>query len=377
MDQLLDQYGQGIRELLGGYLAATTVNGKIYTVPTIRDLCRGAGINYDVELAQECEVDMSQVKELSDLTPVFEQIQAVKGKDFPCLVNASVGSSFLKNYIIVDALNDSNGVLMNFGLDNTDVTFFEETEVYKEMVTLLASWFKAGYVQKDIVISQEDKYTMLRQNLGFCYPTNCKPGIANTASLSVGRLIANIQMEDYFATTAQVASFNFSLAQGCIDQAKAMEFLNALYTDGRIATLLGRGIEGQHYQVLENGQIRFPEGVDQSNCTFFPNVTWAVGNQFATPVWENDPEDIWEQQAAANDSAHKSLALGFTFDNSKVASEVSAVTNVRNEYQNQIENGDCDVDALLPQYIQALRSAGIETIIQEKQTQLNHWLANQ
>lgn len=376
MNDLLEQYGQGIKSLLGDYLKATTFDGEVYAIPTIRDLCRGAGINYDVELAEECGVDMSQVKQLSDLTAVFEQIQAVKGEDFaPLFSSSSSNSSFLKQFILVDQLNDSNGVLMNFGLDNTTVTFYEETEQYKELVTLLADWYAKGYIPKDIVTTQEDKYTMLQQNLSFCYPTNCKPGIVNTATRSVGRPIANVQLEEYFATTAQVASFNFSIAQGCISPEKAMQFLEMLYNDTRIATLLGCGIEGEHYQVTENGQITFPEGVDGTTSTYFPNVTWAVGNQFATPTWANDPADLWAQQAAANDGANKSLALGFTFDNSNVRAEVSAITNVRNEFQHQIENGACNVEEMLPQYIQALRDAGMDTVIAEKQQQLDAWLA--
>lgn len=374
MTALLDEYGQGIKELLGDYLAATTVNGDVYAIPTIRDICRGIGFIYDATVAEECNLDMSQVKQLSDLTAIFEQIQAVKGKDFPCLISS--GQTILTNYIVVDQLNDSNGVLLNCGLTDTNVTFWEASDTYKELVTQFNEWFKAGYVQKDIVITQDDKYSTLRQGIGFCYPSNCKPGITNTASRSVGREMKVLVLGDYFATTQQTANFNFSIAQGCIDEVKAMQFLNMLYTDSRVATLLGCGIEGLHYQKLENGQIAFPEGIDSNNTTYFPNVTWAVGNQFLTPTWSNDPIDLWEQQDAANKSAKKSLALGFTFNNANVAAEVSAVANVRSQYQKQIENGDCDLDTLLPEYIQALRDAGIETIIAEKQAQLDAWLAS-
>lgn len=330
-----------------------------------------------MELAEECGVDMSTVKSLEDFTDVFAQIQSVKGADFPCLVIASSGSSFLANYITVDQLNDFNGVLMNFGLDDTKVTFFEETEEYKELVTLLGDWYKAGYVQKDIVTSQEDKYTLLQQNIGFCYPTNCKPGIAETATRSVGRPMNYVQICDYFATTAQVASIDYSISVNTLAPEKAMEFLNMLYTDERVATLLSAGIEGKHYVLEEDGQMAFPEGVTAENATYFPNVSWAVGNQFATPTWNNDPEDLWDRQKAANDGAKKSLALGFAFQSDKVANEITAISNVRDQYQMQIENGACDIETMLPEYIQALKDAGMEKVIAEKQSQLDAWLAEQ
>lgn len=377
LNDLLAKYGQGIVDAVGAeYLKATTFDGEVYAIPTIRDFCRGAGLNYDVELAKKYNIDMSKVTSLEDMEPIFEIIKAGEGEHFPCLVTSALNTTFLNNYILVDALGDGNGVLMNFGADNTDVVFYEETEEFKKLVTLFGDWYKKGYVQQDIVTSQEEKYSLMRNNLGFCYFTNCKPGITNTASRSVGRPIEVVQLEDYFATTAQVASFTYTIPQSCDDPEATMKVLNLLYTDPEVATLLGNGIEGVHYQVLENGQIDFPEGVNATTTTYFPNTTWAAGNQFITPPYANDPIDLWEQQAAANEGAIKSLALGFTFDSSNVAAEIAAITNVRNEYERTIENGAGDIADMLPKYIQALKDAGIEKVIAEKQAQLDAWLAN-
>ena len=376
LNKLLDEHGQGIKELLGDYLEATTFNGEVYAIPTIRDLCRGVGLNYDVALAEKYNIDMSQVKSLKDMEKVFEVIKAGEGENFPCLVISSSGKSFFTEYVLVDGLGDGNGVLTDFGLDDTNVTFWEATEEYKELMLMMEDWYKKGYIQQDVVTSQETKYTMLQQNLGFCYTTNCKPGITATATRSVGREIACIQFEDYFATTSQVANIDFAIPQSCANPEKTMDFLNLLYTDSRVATLLACGIEGKHYQVLDNGKITFPDGVDGKTSTYFPNVSWAVGNQFITPNWASDPDNLWDEQKAANDNAKKSLALGFTFDSSNVTAEITAISNVRNEYRTQIEWGACDVEEMLPKYIQALKDAGIETVIAEKQRQLDDWLAS-
>ena len=79
---------------------------------------------------------------------------------------------------------------------------------------------------------------------------------------------------------------------------------------------------------------------------------------------------------ADNDGAKKSLALGFNFDSSSVKTEVAAVANVRAEYQKLIENVVADpASGILDEYITKLKEAGIETIIAEKQAQLDAWLA--
>ena len=59
-----------------------------------------------------------------------------------------------------------------------------------------------------------------------------------------------------------------------------------------------------------------------------------------------------------------------------MTAEITAISNVRNEYRTQIEWGACDVEEMLPKYIQALKDAGIETVIAEKQRQLDDWLAS-
>ena len=376
LNDLLAEYGQDIVAAVGEeYLKATTINGEVMAIPTIRDFCQGIGINYDVELAKKYDIDMTKVTQLEDLEPIFETLQAGEGDHSPGLI--TTGNPFLDRYTLVDKLGDGNGVLLNFGADNTDVVFYEETEEFKDLVSLFGEWYKKGYIQQDIVTTQDTNYTLLQNNIGFCFFSNCKPGSANNASRGVGRPIANVQFGDYFATTSQVASFNYTIPQSCDDPEATMQVLNLIYSDPEVATLLGWGIEGVHYQTLENGQITFPEGVDGTSSTYFPNTTWIIGNQFIIPVWANDPADLWKQQDAANDSAIKSMALGFAFDNSAVLPEITAITNVRNEYRYQIECGACDIDDILPEYIQALKDAGIENVIAEKQAQLDAWLAKQ
>ena len=71
-----------------------------------------------------------------------------------------------------------------------------------------------------------------------------------------------------------------------------------------------------------------------------------------------------------------SKALGFTFDPSPVADQVTACANVIAQYYLPLINGEVDIDSVLPVFQQALRDAGIDNIIAEKQAQLDAWLAS-
>ena len=92
-------------------------------------------------------------------------------------------------------------------------------------------------------------------------------------------------------------------------------------------------------------------------------------------IWNTDPENLNEKFKEFNDSAIKSNALGFVFDPSNEKTVVAAVQAVFDLYRLPLENGVVDPDENLPKFIQALKDAGIDTVIAEKQKQLDEWAA--
>ncbi|MDY6306571.1 MAG: DUF3502 domain-containing protein, partial [Oribacterium sp.] len=89
----------------------------------------------------------------------------------------------------------------------------------------------------------------------------------------------------------------------------------------------------------------------------------------------NDP-DLWNQIREFNDSSKKSAAAGFAFDSTPVANELAACTNIYNEYQKQLEYGFLDPEAGLQEVNDKLMAAGLQKIMDEKQSQLDAWSAN-
>jgi putative aldouronate transport system substrate-binding protein len=76
-----------------------------------------------------------------------------------------------------------------------------------------------------------------------------------------------------------------------------------------------------------------------------------------------------------NGSSAKSKAFGFTFDSSSLKAEYSSVLNIINQYLPGLNTGSLDPDKELPNIIRALKEAGMDRIVAEKQKQLDAWLA--
>ena len=83
--------------------------------------------------------------------------------------------------------------------------------------------------------------------------------------------------------------------------------------------------------------------------------------------------DIWDQLKSFNDDATISKAMGFTFNAEPVKTEYAACTAVLEQYRCSLESGAMEPEATLKQFNDALYSAGLQTVIDEKQKQLNEW----
>ena len=76
-----------------------------------------------------------------------------------------------------------------------------------------------------------------------------------------------------------------------------------------------------------------------------------------------------------NYNADRSHAFGFVFDSSSVTSQYAAVNNVIMQYYCGLDCGSVDPETTIPQFVQALKEAGIDDIIAEKQAQYDAWRA--
>ncbi|MFU1795432.1 DUF3502 domain-containing protein [Paenibacillus azoreducens] len=152
-----------------------------------------------------------------------------------------------------------------------------------------------------------------------------------------------------------------------------MMFLNLLNSDRDLINLIDWGIEGKHYVKVGEKQIDFPPGVNATNSGYNMRQGWMFGNQLLSYTWVTDNPDLWEKMDQYNRESKKSAALGFTYNPSPVKTELAAITNVVRQFQSGLENGALDPGVNLPKFNAALRAAGIDKVIAEKQRQLDEW----
>jgi putative aldouronate transport system substrate-binding protein len=150
-----------------------------------------------------------------------------------------------------------------------------------------------------------------------------------------------------------------------------MMLLNLMYSNKEIVNLLAWGIEGQHYAKQPNNTLDFPQGLEASKSGYNLRQGWMFGNQLLKTPWASDGPDIWNNMAEFNKSSKKSKALGFMYNPEPVKTELAAINNVIQQYGMGLETGTLDPDEYLPKFNAALRAAGLDKVIEEKQKQLD------
>lgn len=256
-----------------------------------------------------------------------------------------------------------------------------ETDQYKDLVNMMYSWMQDGLIQADAVNSTETATTLLSAGTGFGYFTNLKPGYAEENSSALGFDIVAVELVSALSSTNNASRATWTISSGADNPEAAMKVLNELYINPELSNLYMYGIEGTHYKVTEeggasNGQdiIDWADGVDATSTNYRKSGTWLQPNQFIGHVWEPSAADIWDQQRDFNNNATKSAAFGFTYDSAPVVNQVTAASNVVAKYHKALMAGALEPDATLDQFNEELYAAGLQDIIDEKQSQLDEWL---
>lgn len=346
-------------------------DGKIYAIPNMRDYGGYLGGIIDADIAAEFGIEDRQTLTWEELDE-FLHAAHEKYPDRYGLV-PSGGTALISNWTW-DGLGDNKyiGVISDAGSDTatTEVVNLFESEDFKEFTSWARKWYEDGITMPDILSNTESFRTMIQADKAIAGITQIGPN--NTDGC------ISFYLKPAFAGTDgyQSVSYGINVNSSCPDEAWTV--LQVCYTDKEIGNLLVNGIEEKHYVLNEDGTVSYPEGVDSSNAAYnLMDACWFVPySANAVPSAVNGPtyfEDLVQQKK----DAVKSVAFGFAFDTSNVVDEYAACSNVMDKYYKALMSGAVDVESTIEQAQSELEAAGMDKVIEEKQTQLDAWLAEQ
>ncbi|MBO5998517.1 MAG: ABC transporter substrate-binding protein, partial [Lachnospiraceae bacterium] len=383
---LLPEYAPDVlAQIPEGWIDATVLNGRIYAVPTLNDKTSRFGFACRTDILEETGVDPESVKTATDLGNLFAKVKELhpEMKNIAAagthkIINGSYLIGMDDRFVKYDGLGDGDNQIINIlPGDGSTIHNTYEREEYIHTCEVLRDWYEKGYISKDAPIYGGAAEETVAMGDGFGQFQSYADGTVLTASSSYGHDMTILYLEDEgMVTTGSLRQFTWAVPVTAQEPEAALRFLNLIYTDPAIGNLLAWGIEGVHYQVMEDGTTDFLEGEDITTCKYY--ISWPfLGNSFldGSIVRSGNAPDLPAIRRDANFKAKVTEFNGFGFDASEMSNEVTVITSIIEEYRPSMACGQY-TEERYNEFVQKLKDAGADDYLALIQSQLDAWLAD-
>lgn len=364
IDDLLNEYGQDIIASMPDWLLDVgKVDGVLYAVPNQQIIATQLAVNVQKEYADKYGLDATSFSDISELYPFLDQIVANEPDMFPIDNRQAVDTKTKYEAIVTDA------VYIEIG--DESATLVPATVAQEGQWRQDNEWYQKGYIRKDEA-TITDNSADVKANRYVCSISTYKPGGVAEYSATQGKEWLMIPIEGSYITATGGIETMTAINVNSKNPEAAMKLLNLVYTDKEIFNELLFGLEGVHYNKTGDDSIELVE--DSGYC--LGTQAWKLGNQFNAWYMPGQEEGTWEATDELNRSSEISPIRGFTFNPENVQAEIAQINAVVAEFKNGQYTTD-DIDQYIADRNAKLEEAGLQTVMDECQRQLDEWKAAQ
>ena len=387
LTDLYAEHGADIAAVQGPAMSGGYFDGRLYAVPSEEKFGRSYGFFARNDLLEKYDitVDINKIYTLTELGSIFKTIKAGEGSGFYCVAGTNSSSDYFGFTVPFDRLGSTtaSGIILNGGRGSTTIVNQFATDEYASFARKMYEFAQAGYFSADAA-TNTDSFNV-QMDTGNYLGQFSQTELDMTANLSTGKYkMTPINLVAPYAATQMYQTSVWAIPITSENPEKTFKFLNYLYADNDIDRLMTYGIEGRTYQVIDSNDdgvlLNWVDGIEYATAPYFQPLK-VFGDKSSIGVWP--PLELSYYQTLKNfnndiisNTATQSLALGYSFNSSNVASKFSAVTAVIQQYSAIVSCGAMKPDDVLPTFKQALIEAGIEDVIAENQQQFDQWLEN-
>lgn len=374
LTELLPQYApKTYAELKPEIWSAAKVNGKIYAAINQQIFARQSGLSLSKPLVDKYGFDVSGVKKLSDLLPFLEKVKAGEPvEQTDQLYNAQMKNQIFSYFFPYYEWETIGGTDVPGVADSTDEhpTVFNEydTPEFKDFVMTMSEYQRKGYIAKDALTRPTFDPAKYAANS----IATLMPGIEETLKTTYKADQVIIPLGDPILTSPNAIATMTAVSSTSRHPERALMVIEAFNTDKDLYNLMVWGREGVDYKKVGDNRVESLPG-----ATYGPAYGWMFGNQFNAYVSGSQPDDVWAQTKALNESAKVSTLFGFNFNPDNVKAESANCAAIVNEYKAAFNTGmyGSDTEKKYNEFLAKLKTAGVDKLIAEKQKQVDAFIA--
>lgn len=373
---LVKEETPALYDSIGKYWSCAEVNGKIYAVPVLKDMGAEDMFRLNSDYFEgEKGMKIPEQMEFKDIEPFLKAYK----DDYPDKYPLAMDKSGFPGYLnCVERIVNPIIVIPYDQVGEVKAIPFWECDELMDRFRLLHKWYKAGYIHPDaatIDSTEDDKSIPVRGGVAW----RGYQGYSNPADWGFN-VKTSIYDGPYLSRSSEQGSM-IGICAACDREraAACLKYIELLSTDRRFRDILGYGIEGKHFEYLDNGTVyRFSEGNDRYFTKLFQ--TGSVVNASVESVNPDQPADPdqWKYVFEGYDKdGIYSKANGFAYDPSANEDIITALSAIYSDYGAELRTGTSDPDEVIPKIKDRMEKAGIDELTEDINTQLDEWKKTQ
>jgi putative aldouronate transport system substrate-binding protein len=371
-----------------GTLKAATVKGAIVALPWTMKSNERKYFEWRSDLAEKANIKPAAdaIKTIDDIDKFlhdFKKAYPDQKINFPAV---GLGGTNIGNLAQIftqrDELLDlnSHNLFVDLNDPKLQVKPIEQTQAFKDSVTLAKKWYNDGIIAKDALVSKEDPGKAYYNGKVLVSTGRHEEANQNTPFVdkSWTSSFSLLYPDKKFANRTALANV-FAINKNAKNPEQLLRLLDLMETDQKTYDLVQYGIEGKTY-VLDGKTANYPAGMTNATSSYQDwTGQWALWKpQFMRPNTVYS-EGFWVREGEfakqANNIASPLDGLFITDDNFKT--EAAKRDQLFGELGRALEAGAAaNTDKALEDYIAKQKAAGLDKIIADVQKQIDAFVAS-
>lgn len=352
-------------------LKGGTLDGKLYGIPRVIPMANFSNV-YNIRGDLREKYGLGPIKSISDLEKYFDAVKK-NDPDMYCTADPNMQPLYaeLANYYFPIGDGGANSVYIDPKDPKHIVKTFFDSEAFAKACATKKSWLQKGYIPKDSS-KVADAGEGFNNGKIACIPSNIMSASERIDSFSVPKgKIETVMLSTEKPYIFQSSDNMLAVPSSSKHVKEAVTFINWMKKNQDNYDLWSFGVKGVNYK-LDGNSVSL-EGIP-ANKQYSTN-TWMWNDmriaRFSSKMPKTDIDTLknWDANAV------KTPFIGFTLDQSKIKSQVSQVNAVWQEYYANLASGAVDYNTAKSKIESKLKTAGIDDIVKETQTQLDTYLA--
>ncbi|MBR1684451.1 MAG: extracellular solute-binding protein [Clostridia bacterium] len=382
LSELLPKYAPHLYETYqaSGALAAATDNeGRVTALPWTMSMNNRTFFQWRGDLITKADLGIKP-EDINTTEDVLELCRALKAAypDKYILENVDLGVYLMK----YDLFAIDNALVIDLNDPTCQVQFVEDTAAYKERAELAKLMQDEGIIWGDVLTDKRDHNDLINEGMLITKWGTHEFSHQNRAWVEEDAYwdYNDLYVDNKYANRTPLANA-MCIPDTSDNPERVLMFMDLLETDGELYDLVHYGILGKTYELTDEGEAVFPEGMNGSNSNYMEWIgRWGLWKpQFMRPDFSYGA-GFWAEEAAYAASNPNNVINpldGFSLNMDAINIEIAQRNQIYDDAEKVLAVGLVDdVDAVIAKLQADQKAAGRDKVLAEVQRQIDEYLGN-